>query len=156
MTTLPHTHYGSMGLVDLPTWMVEFYGEYTSPMDPNQQLWMLNSHVLGCLYIKSYRRPVVGPLQIERKKRPNLKEVMTGCSFRATPWKIRGLVHLQPWPMKRKKNDLNQISMTMFDTNLQGCMCWSLERSLQFRCADRNLGVAPYCWWKKFCTAWDV
>ena len=41
---------------------------------------------------------IVGPLQIERKKRPNLKEVMTGCpetehacSFRATPWKIKGL-----------------------------------------------------------------
>jgi len=38
-----------------------------------------------------------------------------------TPWKINGW-NLQPSPVNRKENDLNQTSMIMFHVNLQGCI----------------------------------
>ena len=37
-----------------------------------------------------------------------------------TPWKIN-CWNLQPSPMKRKENDLNQTSMIRFHVNLPGC-----------------------------------
>ena len=45
---------------------------------------------------------------------------------RNTPWKIKDW-NLQPSPMKRKENDLNQTRMIMFHVNLPGCKALSRD-----------------------------
>ena len=50
---------------------------------------------------------------------------------RGTPWKINGW-NLQPSPMKRKENDLNQTSMIMFHVNLQGCSAEAMSVPLHW------------------------
>ena len=82
----------SMGLVDLPTWLVDLYckfvdfvGEYTRPMDPQYRIWKRLVKVLIFCFVKDliYNSPLCWPRSCPDQASQNGQ---LEKSFGRTPW----------------------------------------------------------------------